>query len=162
MKPRTDSDRQKAKIAKETLQDSERRYRMLFEWSPTILCEVDITGILRMGSMQKSELDETLRTLKDRWPEARSGIRLTAMNAAARKFFGVEQSPGVPDVRMQAAEEILAGLLAGDMKCIFSGKATCKGESRLDLGGGHRRIGARIVVAIDQKLVAIRRASGRE
>ena len=113
---------------------------MLFEWSPTILCEVDITGILRMGSMQKSELDETLRTLKDRWPEARSGIRLTAMNAAARKFFGVEQSPGVPDVRMQAAEEILAGLLAGDMKCIFSGKATCKGESRLDLGGGHRRI----------------------
>jgi PAS domain S-box-containing protein len=107
---------------------------MLFEWSPAVLCEMDITGLLRMAGLQKGGLDEAQRILKERWPEARGGIRLTGMNAAARKFFGVDPSQSVPNGRMQAAEKVLAGLLAGDMKCIISGKTTCKGESRLDMG----------------------------
>jgi PAS domain S-box-containing protein len=128
------------KRAEATVQDSERRYRMFFEWSPTVLCEVDLTGLLRMGAQQKGGLDETLRILKDRWAEARDGIRLTGMNAAARKVFGIAPSPSAPDASMPATEEVLAGLLASDMKCIISGKAACKGESYLDMGGDSRRI----------------------
>lgn len=105
---------------------------MLFEWSPTVLCEMDITGLLRMAAHPKGELDQSLRILKDRWAEVRGGIRLTGMNAAARKFFGVDPSQGVPNVGMQAAEDILAGLLEGDIRCIISGKTECKGESCLD------------------------------
>ena len=129
----SDSRRKKSKVAPKTLLDSERRYRRLFESSPIILCEMDITGLLLMAARQKGQRDDAPRILKDRWREVRGGIRLTGMNAAGRKFFGVGEPAKESNGRMSRAEAVLADLLAGDLKCILLGKEACRGQSSLDM-----------------------------